>query len=420
MPPDPILVARNIGPAELLEYGRKLKGVVLDEGSVGSHAAIVARAWAIPLVIHADRITAEALNGDQILVDGDQGIVHLRPEETSCPRLPRQDGDAGRGAEALRQAARPAGGGEVRLGRRAAHERGPDGGPAVARRLGGRGRRALPDRAAVPVRNKVPRRGELAALYARVMDAAKGKRVVFRTLDIGSDKVLPYMKPRGRAEPGHGLAGDPRRARQAGRSADAASGADPRGQRAPADGHVPLRGADGGIQAARSTCSTRSSASVAWAHPVPDGSRSARCWRRRASPSRPRLLRDGPTSCRVGGNDLKQFFFAADRENERVRKRYDTLNVGYLDFLGQIVARCDEAGTPVSFCGEDAGRPVEAVCLAAMGLRTLSMRPASIGPVKHLLRRVSLVEARAVIDAAREAGVQSVRPAVMDWLRSLG
>src|SRR5574343_1448822 len=82
IPEMPILVARNIGPAELLEYGRKLKGVVLEEGSVGSHAAIVARALSIPLVIHASRITAEALNGDPVLVDGDQGMVHLRPEDT--------------------------------------------------------------------------------------------------------------------------------------------------------------------------------------------------------------------------------------------------------------------------------------------------------------------------------------------------
>ena len=55
---------------------------MLEEGSVGSHAAIVARALAIPLVIQAARITREALNGDAILVDGDQGHVHLRPEET--------------------------------------------------------------------------------------------------------------------------------------------------------------------------------------------------------------------------------------------------------------------------------------------------------------------------------------------------
>ena len=82
LPADPILVARNIGPAELLEYGRQLKGIVLEEGSVGSHAAIVARALAIPLVVHANRITTEALNGDAILVDGDQGIAHLRPDDT--------------------------------------------------------------------------------------------------------------------------------------------------------------------------------------------------------------------------------------------------------------------------------------------------------------------------------------------------
>lgn len=82
MPDDPVLVARTIGPAELLDYGRKLRGVVLEEGSVGSHAAIITRALAIPLVIHANRITTEALNGDPILVDGDQGVVHLRPEES--------------------------------------------------------------------------------------------------------------------------------------------------------------------------------------------------------------------------------------------------------------------------------------------------------------------------------------------------
>src|SRR6056297_3633701 len=82
MPADPILVARNIGPAELLDYGRALKGIVLEEGAVGSHAAIVARALAIPLIIHAARVTTEALNGDLILVDGDQGIAHLRPDDS--------------------------------------------------------------------------------------------------------------------------------------------------------------------------------------------------------------------------------------------------------------------------------------------------------------------------------------------------
>ncbi|MEH6359560.1 MAG: phosphoenolpyruvate-utilizing N-terminal domain-containing protein, partial [Amylibacter sp.] len=82
VPDNAILVASNIGPAELLEYGKNIKGLVLENGSVGSHATIIARAWAIPMVIHAENIAREALNGDEILVDGDQGIVHLRPDES--------------------------------------------------------------------------------------------------------------------------------------------------------------------------------------------------------------------------------------------------------------------------------------------------------------------------------------------------
>ena len=120
----------------------------------------------------------------------------------------------------------------------------------------------------------------------------------------------------------------------------------------------------------------------------------------------------------IGGNDLKQFFFAADRENERVRRRYDTLNVSFLTFLENIVKRCEATDTPLSFCGEDAGRPVEAVCLAAIGLRNLSMRAASIGPVKHLLLRTDLTAVKAVIDAWRARGDQSVRAAVLAHLNS--
>ena len=103
-----------------------------------------------------------------------------------------------------------------------------------------------------------------------------------------------------------------------------------------------------------------------------------------------------------------------------MRRRYDTLNVSFLTFLEQIVHRCRDTDTPLSFCGEDAGRPVEALCFAAMGLRALSMRPASIGPVKSLLRRVDLREARAVINEARASGAQSVRAGVMDWLKRQG
>jgi phosphotransferase system enzyme I (PtsP) len=118
----------------------------------------------------------------------------------------------------------------------------------------------------------------------------------------------------------------------------------------------------------------------------------------------------------VGGNDLKQFFYAADRENELVRRRYDTLNGSFLSFLKTVVERCNEVGTPLSFCGEDAGRPLEALVLSAIGFRSLSMRPASVGPVKHLLRQVDLVAAGDAVSAALETGEQDIREVINSWL----
>jgi len=117
----------------------------------------------------------------------------------------------------------------------------------------------------------------------------------------------------------------------------------------------------------------------------------------------------------VGGNDLLQFFFAADRQNERVRQRYDVLNFSFLRMLKRIVERCATAGTPLSFCGEAGGRPLEALALAALGFRELSMRPASIGPVKRALMGADLDEAREVMARAEQAGVASARAALLRW-----
>ncbi|MBC7180442.1 MAG: peptidase, partial [Roseovarius sp.] len=195
MPPDPILIARNIGPAELLDYGRSLKGIVLEEGSVGSHAAIVARALAIPLVIHANRITTEALNGDLILVDGDQGIVHLRPDDTVVSafrdKMAMQAEAQQRYASIRDKPAETLCGQRIKLKMNA-------GLMADLPSLVGSGAEGVGlfrTELQFLIRNHMPKRAELSELYSRVMGAAGQQRVVFRTLDIGSDKVLPYMKP---------------------------------------------------------------------------------------------------------------------------------------------------------------------------------------------------------------------------------
>jgi phosphotransferase system, enzyme I, PtsP len=420
LPANPILVARNIGPGELLEYGRKLKGIVLEQGSVGSHAAIVARAWAIPLVIHAERITAEALNGDHIMVDGDQGIVHLRPDDTVVGAFRDKmamQAEAQKRYVSLREL--PA---EAKCGSVVSLQMNA-GLMADLPSLEGSGAEGVGlfrTELQFLVRNKVPKRGELAALYARVMEAARGKRVVFRTLDIGSDKVLPYMKREDEPNPALGW-----RAIRVGLDKPGVMRMQLQALIRAADGRpltvmFPFVAEPEEFFEARQHLLDEIERERRMGHVLPSKVEIGAMLETPSLAFAPRQFFEIADFVSIGGNDLKQFFFAADRENERVRRRYDTLATSYLGFIGQIVERCRETGTPLGFCGEDAGRPVEAVCLAAMGLRALSMRPASIGPVKHLLRRVSLDEARAVIDAAREAGAPSVRPAVMEWLRSVG
>ncbi|KNG94834.1 phosphoenolpyruvate--protein phosphotransferase [Pseudaestuariivita atlantica] len=418
MPENPILIARNIGPGELLEYDRKLQGVVLEEGSVGSHAAIVARALAIPLLIQAERITTEALNGDHILIDGEAGTVHLRPDEhvTTAFRdkIAMQHKAQERYASIRDLPAETTCGQVISLQMNAGLMADLPSLPTSGADGVGLFRTELQ----FLLRNKMPRRGELVEIYDRVLNAAQGKRVVFRTLDIGSDKVLPYMNPLDEPNPALGW-----RAIRVGLDRPGVLRMQLQALMRAAKGRpltvmFPFIAQYDEYRAAKAEVDNALDRERKLGHVLPSKLEIGAMLETPSLAFAPQKFFDEVEFLSIGGNDLKQFFFAADRENERVRKRYDTLNVSFLSLIESIVNRCAISGTPVSFCGEDAGRPVEAACLAAMGLRTLSMRPASIGPVKSLLRRTNITELKQVIADARDRGDQSVRPAVMEYLRN--
>ncbi len=420
MPENPVLVARNIGPGELLDYGKILRGIVLEEGSVGSHAAIVARAWAIPLVISATGVLTEALNGDAILVDGDQGIVHLRPDDVVVSafrdKIAMQAAAQERYASIRDLPATARCGTTISLNMNA-------GLMADLPSLVGSGAEGVGlfrTELQFLIRNKMPKRAELSALYSRVMAAAQGKRVAFRTLDIGSDKVLPYMKAFDEPNPAMGW-----RAIRVGLDKPGVLRMQLQALLRAANGRplavmFPFVTQLDEFRLAKAEMDKAKARETVLGHPLPPTLEVGAMLETPSLAFAPDEFFAEVDFISIGGNDLKQFFFAADRENERVRKRYDTLNTSFLAFLEMVVARCAMAGTPLSFCGEDAGRPVEALCFAAIGLRSLSMRPSSVGPVKHLLRQVDLTEVKAVIDAARARGDQSVRGAVTQWLATQG
>ncbi|MFV2033651.1 MAG: putative PEP-binding protein, partial [Halocynthiibacter sp.] len=336
LPSDPILVARNIGPGELLEYGRVLKGIILEEGSVGSHATIVARALAIPLVINATRITNEALNGDQVMVDGEQGIVHLRPDETVVSAFRDKVAMQTKAQERYRsirdKPAQMLSGEEISLTMNA-------GLMADLPSLAGSGADGVGlfrTELQFLIRRKMPRRGELAALYARVMDAAQGKRVVFRTLDIGSDKVLPYLKAEDEPNPALGW-----RAIRVGLDKPAVMRMQIQALLRAANGRpmaimFPMVAQFEEFKAARALVLREVEREKHLGHSLPEQLEIGAMLETPSLVFAPRQFFELEDFISIGGNDLKQSFFAADRENERVHRRYDTLNVSFLNLIGHI------------------------------------------------------------------------------------
>jgi phosphotransferase system enzyme I (PtsP) len=416
MPQNPILVASNIGPAELLDYGRSLKGIVLEEGSVGSHATIVARALAIPLVIHAQNITAEALNGDEVLVDGEQGLVHLRPDESVSSAFKDKIAMEAKAQErysAIRHLpANTLDQSKINLLMNA----GLMADLPSLDSSGAEGVGLFRTELQFLIRNQMPKRSELSAMYKRVMDAAGGKTVVFRSLDIGSDKVLSYMPNVEEPNPALGW-----RAIRVGLDKPGVLRMQLQALLRAAEGRplsvmFPFIAQASEFNFAKLEMEKVKDRELKLGHKVPKKISLG------AMLETPSLAYESQSFFQevdflsIGGNDLKQFFFAADRENELVRKRYDTLNLSFIDFLQMIVEKCKKNNTNLSFCGEDAGRPVEALCLAAIGIKTLSMRPASIGPVKNILLRSDLGEVRKLINNAKNDGEASVRKKIVEYM----
>jgi len=415
-PENPILVARNIGPGELLEYGRNLKGIILEEGSVGSHATVIARAMAIPLIINVNGITTEALNGDHILVDGDQGIVHLRPEDNVnrafLEKIAMQSKKLKRYAELKDKPAITKDGVKIQLLMNA----GLMADLPSLENSGAEGVGLFRTELQFLARNSIPKRGELASLYARVLTSAEGKKVIFRTLDIGSDKVLPYMRPTDEPNPAMGW-----RAIRLGLDKPGVMKMQLQAFIRAAENKelsimFPMIAQFDEFKKARENLKNVLAKESELGHLLPSRVEIGAMLETPSMAFAPKQFFELTDFVSIGGNDLKQFFYAADRENERVRKRYDTLNVSFLNLIKQIVERCEETKTPLSFCGEDAGRPLEAICLLAMGVRTLSMRPTSIGAVKSLILKINLAELKSEIDQALISGSQSIRPFVSDWI----
>jgi len=387
LPPETILVARSMGPAELLDYGRdKLTALVLEDAAPTSHVAIVARALGVPLVGNVEGLADMARVGDAIVIDGESGEVHLRPppEIVSAFRA-RQIVRAQRVAEIAKVRDLPAvtkDGVQVRLMMNAGllidmphlKDTGADGVGLFRTEL------------QFMIGETMPRLADQIEFYKQIIDAAGDKPVTFRTLDLGGDKVLPYGRQEREENPALGW-----RAIRIALDRPALLRYQVRALLAASAGKVlrillPMVSDVAEFNLARALIDRELERGRLLELPLPKQTLVGSMLEVPALMFMlPQILRSADFVS-VGSNDLLQFMFAVDRTNPRVAKRYDALNPASLTLIRQIVKSAGEAGGDVSLCGEMAGRPLEAMALIGVGLRTLSMQPANIGPVKMMVR----------------------------------
>jgi phosphotransferase system enzyme I (PtsP) len=395
LPDDAILVARNLGPADLLEYPRhKLRGLLLEEGSAASHAAIVARALQIPCVGRVMGLRDRLSEGDLVIVDGETGETYLRPRPDMLAAVQsRMLVRSKRQAEFTKLRDVPAvtvDGTRITLLTNA--------GLAVDLEnldaTGAEGIGLFRTEFQFMVSEELPRLTSQTALYSLVLDAAGDRPVTFRTLDIGGDKVLPYLETEREENPALG-----RRAIRLGLDRPGLLRLQLRALLAAAAGRelrvmVPMIATVDEFRAARELVDVECE------------------WAKRRGRSLPALLRVGAMiECpsllwhldallpltdfvSIGTNDLFQYMFAADRTNPLVSERYDPLSPPALRALAEIQKKCADTGTPVSVCGELAGKPLEAFALLTLGYTRLSAPAGGVGPVKRMILSADLGAAR--------------------------
>lgn len=407
---DIVLFARNMGPAELLDYQRAgLRALVLEEGSPTSHVSIVARALDIPVLGQVADALSKVAPGDPVIVDGDNGQMFIRPGEDIQQQF--SEGIAARSRRRAEFAAlrdKPA---ETRDGVRIAlninagllidlqalQEYDADG--------VGLYRTEIP----FMVRSDFPDVEAQIALYRRVMDQCGDKPAIFRTLDIGGDKALPYWRQGGEENPAMGW-----RAIRIGLDRPAILRSQLRALvGAAADRQLsimfPMIAEVAEFDAARRVLDLEIARAKARGRPIPSEIRIGVMLEVPALIFQLPALLDRVDFVSVGSNDFFQFLFASDRGNPRLAERYDVLSPAALRCLDQVVRACGAADVPVSVCGEMAGRPLEAMALLGVGFRRISMPPTALGEIKSMVRSLDLGAAQTYVRTLLDLPDHSVR-----------
>jgi phosphotransferase system, enzyme I, PtsP len=420
---DSILIARNLGPAELLEYDRRrLKGVILQEGSLTSHVVIVARAMGVPVLGRVRDARRHIGEGDMVLLDAGQGTAFVRPTPTMDEAFETklQVGQRRRAEFAAMRELPPqtADGTRITLMVNA----GLRDDMAALETTGADGVGLFRTEFEFLISAELPKRERQQRLYRDVMEAAGDKPVVFRTVDVGGDKVLPYMNPDAETEENPAMGW---RAIRLALERDALMKAQAEALITAAGGralHVmfPMVSEPWEFDQARALFEAQRAVVARKGKALPLAIRYGTMLEVPALAESLDLLLPMVDFLSIGTNDLTQFLFAADRAHPKLAERYDWLSPAILRFIRRVTAHCQEARVPVGVCGEMGGRTLEAMALIGLGIDRLSITPAAIGPVKAMIRSLDLATLRMAMAELLARPPADLRGALQQWADGQG
>ncbi|MDN3646185.1 phosphoenolpyruvate--protein phosphotransferase [Pontixanthobacter aestiaquae] len=421
---DAILIAKNLGPAELLEYDRRrLKGVILEEGSLTAHVVIVARAMGVPVLGRANGLRGIVREDDEILLDADGGTASIRPTQSVAEAFDTRFAKSKerQAAYAKLRDVEPF----TRCGTRiqVMMNAGLREDISNLNLVGADGIGLFRTEFQFLVSATLPQREKQLRLYRDVMDAAGDRPVIFRTVDIGGDKAVPYLNSENTEDEENPAMGW--RALRLALERGGLLKAQARALLEAASGRTlyvmfPMISEPWEFDAAKAVFEEQLAYLKKQRKTLPEAIHYGAMLEVPALAEVLDLLIPKLSFLSVGTNDLTQFLFAADRANPKLAERYDWLSPAILRFMRRIAQATVGQQVDLGVCGEMGGRQLEALALMGLGFRRLSITPVSVGPIKELVRQIDLAEITEAMNGWLTNPPENMRDTLQQWALDRG
>ncbi len=413
---DIIIVAQTMGPADLMDYDyKKIRGLIIEDGTPTMHVAIVAKALNIPVIAKIRGIFKDVKDGEILGIDGHEGYVYINPADDIKEKFKSRQKDLSVILKQLEKLNKypnkTLDGIKIKLNINIGLDFDME--YLSSTKCDGIGlyRTEIPFMTA----EKMPDVNQQISFYKKLIDKAGNKSVVFRSLDVGSDKLLPYWNNMDEDNPAIGW----------------------RSIRITLDRRAILR--------KQMKAFLRSAAGkelnvmfpmIASLEEFLDAKETLMLEyekEKRKGQSVPNKIKVGlmievpsvifqldeilkhADFISVGTNDLAQFVFACDRGNPRISDRYDVLSAPFLKILREIVKKADKAGVECSVCGEMASNPIEAMVLIGLGYRRLSVAGSAYANIKNMIRSLNVQDISDYVQILFKSPKRTLRPQLLSY-----